>query len=171
MQISLIAAMDEDRLIGANNSLPWRLPADMQWFRRQTMGKPVLMGRNTFAAIGKPLPGRRNIVLSRRHDLRLEGCSIIHSLDALEKAAGGADELMIIGGSEVYCLSLPLATRLYLTTIAARFDGDAWFPALRDDEWREVFCEPHEAEEANPWPYCFRILQRIAPDAASRKAT
>jgi len=168
MQISLIAAMDENRLIGAHNSLPWRLPADMQWFRRQTMGKAVLMGRNTFASIGKPLPGRQNIVLSRNHELHLEGCSIIHSLDDLRETA---DELMIIGGAEVYELALPQADRLYLTTIAASFDGDAWFPEYSEHEWREVFREAHSADEANAWDYTFRILERSSPDAKQEERT
>jgi len=160
MQISLIAAMDEERLIGSHNSLPWRLPADMQWFRKQTMGKPILMGRNTFASIGKPLPGRQNIVLSRNRKLKLDGCSIIHDLDELEKAAAGAEEVMVVGGGEVYQLALPLADRLYLTTIAASFEGDAWFPEFDETEWSEVFREEHTAGETNAWPYCFRILER-----------
>jgi dihydrofolate reductase len=163
MHISLIAAMDEEHLIGAHNSLPWRLPADMQWFRKQTMGKPVVMGRNTFASIGKPLPGRRNIVLSRNPKLHIEGCTIIHGLDALDKVADGADEVMVIGGAEVYGLALPLADRLYLTTITASFEGDAWFPDIDPADWREVFCEPHEADALNSWPYCFRILERVSP--------
>lgn len=163
MQLSLIAAMDEERLIGAHNNLPWRLPADMQWFRAQTMGKPVLMGRNTFASIGKPLPGRKNIVLSRNPKLCIEGCTIIHSLDALDKVADGADEVMVIGGAEVYALTLPLADRLYLTTIDASFEGDAWFPDIDDADWHEVFREEHEADAFNSWSYCFRILERISP--------
>jgi len=165
MHISLIAAMDEEQLIGAHNSLPWRLPADMQWFRRQTMGKPVVMGRNTFASIGKPLPGRQNIVLSRNRKLLLDGCNIIHSLDDLARTAGGADEVMVIGGAEVYELALPLANRLYLTTIAASFEGDAWFPDFDAAAWRETFREQHTADDLNPWPYCFRILERVASDA------
>jgi len=162
MQISLIAAMDEERLIGAHNSLPWRLPADMQWFRKHTMGKPIVMGRNTFASIGKPLPGRQNIVLSRNRKLKLDGCSIIHSLDGLQKTAADADEVMIIGGGEIYALALPLADRLYLTTINSTFEGDAWFPEFDEAEWSEVFREQHAAGDANAWPYCFRILERIA---------
>jgi len=162
MYLSLIAAMDEERLIGAHNNLPWRLPADMQWFRKQTMGKPILMGRNTFASIGKALPGRQNIVLSRNRALRLDGCSIIHSLDDLEKVTSEGDEVMIIGGAEVYGLALPLADRIYLTTIAANFEGDAWFPSLNETEWREVFREEHAADDTNAWPYCFSILERIA---------
>lgn len=164
MQISLIAAMDQDRLIGAHNSLPWRLPADMQWFRRQTMGKPVLMGRHTFASIGKPLPGRQNIVLSRNQKLKLDGCDIIHRFDQLARVAGDAEEVMVIGGGEVYALALPLADRLYLTTIAASFEGDAWFPDFDAADWREVFREQHATDDANPWPYCFRILERAASD-------
>jgi len=161
--------MDEKRLIGAHNSLPWRLPADMQWFRSQTMGKPILMGRNTFASIGKPLPGRQNIVLSRNHALRLEGCSIINSLDDLGKATGDVDEVMVIGGAEVYELALPLANRLYLTTIASTFEGDAWFPEYREHDWCEVFHEAHAADEANAWGYTFRILERASPDATHEK--
>lgn len=163
MLISLIAAMDEERLIGAHNNLPWRLPADMQWFRTQTMGKPVVMGRNTFASIGRPLHGRQNIVLTRNPKLRLEGCTIIHSLDALKKVVDGAEEVMVIGGAEVYGIALPLADRLYLTTIGASFEGDAWFPDIDEAQWREVFRESHEADDVNPWPYCFRILERIDP--------
>jgi len=164
MQISLIAAMDEERLIGAHNSLPWRLPADMQWFRKQTMGKPIVMGRHTFASIGKALPGRQNIVLSRNPSLRLDGCSMIHSLDELKHTAGKAEEVMVIGGAEVYALALPLADRLYLTTIAASFEGDAWFPDFDAATWHEVFREEHAADDTNPWPYCFHILERINPN-------
>jgi len=171
MQISLIAAMDEERLIGAHNSLPWRLPADMQWFRKQTIGKPIVMGRNTFASIGKPLPGRQNIVLSRNRALHLEGCSIIHSLDELKKVADGADEVMIIGGGEIYALALPLADRLYLTTINSTFEGDAWFPEHCEQDWREVFREAHTSDEANAWGYTFRILERVTPDATHEKRT
>ena len=171
MQISLIAAMDEERLIGAHNSLPWRLPADMQWFRKQTMGKPILMGRNTFASIGKPLPGRKNIVLSRNRKLKLDGCSIIHSLDDLQKASAGADEVMIIGGGEIYALALPLADRLYLTTINSTFEVDAWFPEYSEHDWREVFREAHVSDEANAWDYTFRILERAYPDATDEKRT
>jgi len=161
MQISLIAAMDEERLIGASYALPWRLPADMQWFRKQTMGKPVVMGRNTYTSIGKPLPGRLNIVLSRNRKLKLEGCCVIHDLDQLQSATENASEVMVIGGSEIYELTLPLESRMYLTGIAASFEGDAWFPDFNAAEWAEVYREDHAADELNKWPYCFRILERI----------
>ena len=163
MLISLISAMDKERLIGAHNSLPWHLPGDMQWFRKQTMGKPVVMGRNTFASIGRPLPGRQNIVLSRNRKLHIDGCDVIHSLDALQTATGNAAEVMIIGGAEVYELAMPLAQRMYLTTIEACFEGDAWFPDIDTAAWQEVFCESHEADTQNAWPYSFRILERSKP--------
>lgn len=165
MHISLIAAMDQERLIGAHNSLPWRLPADMQWFRKQTLGKPVVMGRHTFASIGKPLPGRRNIVISRNRKLVLEGCDIIHSLDRLKRIVGDVPEVMVIGGGEIYELAMPYATRLYLTRIEATFEGDAWFPEFNESDWREVFREEHAADEANAWPYCYRILDRVGTPA------
>lgn len=165
MQISLIAAMDEEHLIGASNALPWHLPADMQWFRKQTMGKPILMGRKTFASIGKPLPGRLNIVLSRNRQLKLEGCSLIHDLDLLQSVAGHAPEVMVIGGSEIYEQTLPRACRMYLTGIAASFEGDAWFPDFNAAEWTEGFREEHAADALNRWPYCFRILERIGVPA------
>lgn len=160
MQISMIAAMDRERLIGAHNSLPWRLPADMQWFRRQTMGKPVVMGRNTYASIGRPLPGRQNIVLSRNPKLSIEGCRIIHDLDQLAAVVNDAPEVMIMGGAAIYELALPLADRLYLTTIEASFEGDAWFPEFERSAWHEVFSETHEPDEQNAWPCTFRILER-----------
>jgi len=165
MQISLIAAMDEERLIGASNALPWRLPADMQWFRKQTMGKPVVMGRHTFASIGKPLPGRQNIVLSRNPALKLDGCTVIQNLDQLSRILPDAAEIMVIGGGEVYQLALPHASRLYLTSIAASFEGDAWFPQFSADDWSEVFREEHAPDEQNAWPFCFRILERSAGNA------
>jgi len=162
MLISMIAAMDRNRLIGAGNRLPWHLPADMQWFRRQTMGKPVVMGRNTFESIGRPLPGRTNLVLSRKRELHIEGCNIIHDLQELRAAAQDAEEVMIIGGAELYRLALPLADRLYLTDIDADFEGDAWFPEIEPGQWRETACETHPADDTHAWPCSFRILERIA---------
>lgn len=157
--LSLIWAMDRNRLIGNHNALPWQLPADMQWFRRQTMGKPVLMGRNTFDSIGRPLPGRLNLVLTRQ-PIGIDGCTVVHTFDEAVQAAGGADELMVIGGAEIYSMALPLAERLYFTEIDAAFDGDAWFPAFDATAWHEVFCERHDADEKNAYPYRFRILER-----------
>ncbi len=160
MLISLIAAMDENHLIGAQNRLPWTLPADMAWFRKQTMGKPIVMGRTTFASIGKALPGRRNIVLSRKPELHIDGCTVIHDLSELAQAVDDADEIMVIGGAQVYKLALPLAGRLYITQIHARFTGDTYFPEFDGGAWQETHCEDHADDENNRWPYTFRILER-----------
>ncbi|MDQ6987217.1 MAG: dihydrofolate reductase [Mariprofundaceae bacterium] len=160
MLLSLIAAMDENRLIGAQNRLPWRLPADMQWFKKQTMGKAILMGRATFASIGKALPGRKNIVLSRNSDLHLDGCTVIHDLSELAQAANGEDETMVIGGAQIYNLTLPLANRLYITRIHTAFSGDTYFPEFDAAEWRQTYHQDNTADEANRWPYTFRILER-----------
>jgi len=171
MLISLIAAMDENRLIGAQNRLPWRLPADMAWFRKQTMGKPILMGRTTFTSIGKALPGRHNIILSRNlelaHDpeLNLNGCTVIHDLSELTQAADGANEIMVIGGAQIYKLTLPLAKRLYITHIHTSFAGDTYFPEFDSNAWQQTHHEDHSADENNRWPYTFRILERIAQHA------
>jgi len=159
--ISLIWAMDENRLIGRDNGLPWQLPADMAWFRQQTMGKPVLMGRKTFESIGRPLPGRLNLVLSRQ-SIEIAGCTVVHTLDEAVAAAGDAAELMVMGGAEVYAMTLPHADRLYVTEVAGRFEGDAWFPEFDMGEWNERFSEQHAADEKNAWPCRFRILERGA---------
>ena len=129
--ISIIAAMDQNRLIGANNQLPWRLPADMRWFRKNTLGKPVIMGRKTFESLGKPLPDRSNIVVSRDPAFEAEGCRVFTDTEtALSYAAGLGDELMIIGGASFYGQMLERADRLYLTVIRQVFEGDAWFQIL-----------------------------------------
>lgn len=159
--IALIWAMDENRLIGRDNGLPWQLPADMAWFRRQTVGKPVLMGRKTYESIGRPLPGRLNLVLSRR-PMAIEGCTVVHTLDeALAAAAAtGAAELMVMGGAEVYAMALPHAGRLYVTEVESSFAGDTWFPTFDADAWDETFCELHAPDEKNAFSCRFRILER-----------
>ncbi len=156
--------MDQNRLIGKNNALPWRLPADMQWFRKQTMGKPILMGRKTFESIGKPLPGRENIVLTRQSDLSIEGCRVVSTLAEAKTAVPDAGEIMVIGGAEIYTLLLPDADRLYCTLIHDRFEGDAWFPEFDRTEWKQVFCEPHNADEKNRYAYSFIIYERSHRD-------
>jgi len=158
--ISLIWAMDQQRLIGANNQMPWHLPADMAWFREHTLGKSVLMGRKTFDSIGKPLSKRRNIILSRQHNLSVDGCDIVHDLkDVISEFEG--EELMVMGGAEIYALALPLAKRLYCTQIEASFEGDAWFPAIDMNQWSCVHQESHQPDEKNKYPYRFEIYERI----------
>ncbi len=157
----MIAAMDEARVIGARGALPWHLPADLRWFRRVTMGKPIVMGRATYESIGRPLPGRRNIVVSTRPGLAIEGCTVAPDLDAAIAAAGDAREIMVIGGAQLYAAALPRARRLYLTRLHARFAGDAWFPELDAARWRTISREDHPAGEGEPCAYSFEILERI----------
>lgn len=157
--ISLIWAMDEQRLIGADNQMPWHLPADMTWFRKHTLGKSVLMGRKTFDSIGKPLPKRRNIILSRQTNLDIQGCDVIHHLDEIIPQFED-DELMVMGGSEIYTLAFPLAQRLYCTNIQHTFHGDAWFPPLDLTSWRLIHQEQHQADEKNTYDYRFEIYER-----------
>ncbi len=167
MRIALIAALDRNGLIGRDNALPWQLPADLQHFKRTTMGKPILMGRKTWESLGRPLPGRHNIVLTRDPAYRAEGATVVDSIDAALAAAGDAEETMVIGGGAFYRAMLPRAARLYLTRIDAEFEGDAWFPELDPADWREVAREEHPADDRNPHPYAFVTLERAsAPEPA-----
>lgn len=162
MIISLIAAMDENRVIGRDNALPWRLPADMRHFRELTMGKPLLMGRKTFESIGKALPGRRNIILTRDPDFRAPDCEVARTLDEALAAGAGSDELMVLGGADLFAQLLPRASRLYLTEIHASFSGDAWFPEFSRQEWAEVERIRHAADEKNPYAYSFVTWERCS---------
>jgi len=157
--ISLIWAQDKNGLIGAGGQLPWRLPADMAWFRKNTMGKPLLMGRKTFDSIGHPLPGRINIVITSQ-DIKIDGCAVAHSLDDALSVAGEAEELMVMGGAQIYQLALPQAVRLYVTRIRAILHGNTYFPEFDESAWREIFHEKHEADTENVHPYSFHILER-----------
>jgi len=161
MIISIIAAMADNRVIGINNQLPWNLPADMKWFRQQTMGKPVLMGRKTFDSIGRPLPKRRNIVISRDESLKIDGCDVVSSADAAFQLCSNEAEVMIIGGASFYEQTLPQADRLYLTLVHSKIDGDAWFPEIDFNQWKEIERIDHCADEANAFNYSFLILERI----------
>lgn len=166
MQLSLIVAMAENHVIGCNNQMPWHLPGDLQYFKKVTMGKPVIMGRKTFESIGRPLPGRSNILITRNTDFQAEGVRIVHDLaSACElgeqiAVADGEEEVMVIGGAEIYRQALPQADRLYLTRIHAEIEGDAWFPALAESEWLETARETHLASGSNPFDYSFTVLQR-----------
>ena len=162
MRITIIAAMDRNRLIGDGDRLPWRLPADLRRFKALTMGKPIVMGRRTFESIGRALPGRRNIVLSRNPHYRgVPGCEVVAGLDEALRACEDADELMLIGGAELYAQALPLAQRMHLTLLHARFEGDAWFPDYDPRQWRETFRADHEADANSPCAFSFVDLERI----------
>lgn len=165
MKIGMIAAMANNRVIGADNSMPWHLPADLRHFKQTTLGKPVVMGRKTYESIGKALPGRLNIVVTGQRDYFLPDATVVDSLDTAiavaEAMANGADELMIIGGGKVYEAMLSQADTLYLTFIDARVSGDTYFPDYEaTGHWQEVSRHAHEADEKNQYGYSFVTLQR-----------
>jgi dihydrofolate reductase len=159
--ISLVVAVADNGVIGVNNQLPWRLPNDLQRFKALTMGKAIIMGRKTFESIGKPLPGRRNIVVSRSPDLVIDGYDVVNSIQSAIDVTDHGEELMVIGGADIYQQALPMAQRIYLTRVHANIPGDANFPRL-GAEWREVSCEDCVADERHAYPYSFVILERVA---------
>ena len=159
MYISLIAALAADRVIGMENAMPWHLPADLAWFKRNTLDKPVIMGRKTFESIGRPLPGRHNIVLSSQPS-NDERVTWVASPEAAIAAAGDVEEVMVIGGGSIYSQFLPLAQRMYLTHVDAEVGGDTYFPDYEPDEWETSFSEFHDADSANSHGYCFEILHK-----------
>ncbi|MBB6115585.1 dihydrofolate reductase [Rahnella inusitata] len=161
MIISLIAALATDRVIGMENAMPWHLPGDLAWFKRNTLNKPVIMGRKTFESIGRPLPGRLNIVISSKPGEH-EGVTWVTSVDAALAAAAGVEEVMVMGGGRVYEQFLPKANRLYLTHIDAEVEGDTHFPDYEPDDWESTFSEFHDADDQNSHGYCFEILDRRA---------
>ena len=158
--ISIIVAMDTNRVIGKDNQMPWHMPADLRHFKEMTMGKPIVMGRKTYDSIGRPLPGRRNVIITRQQDLKIEGVEIVHSLPEALKLLTAEPEIMIIGGGQVFNEALPLATRLYFTIIEHEFAGDTYFPAWEKSDWQLIEQEAHPADEKNPYPYQFAVFQR-----------
>ncbi|MEI2781380.1 MAG: type 3 dihydrofolate reductase [Candidatus Competibacter sp.] len=160
-QLALIAALARNRVIGRDNRLPWHLPADLRFFKRTTMGKPLLMGRRTWESIGRPLPGRRMIVLSRDPGYRAPGCAVAHSLDEALEIVDVVPEIMVIGGASLYEQTLPLAERLYLTQVGAEIAGDARFPEWDERKWRLVWEEAHPADAGHAWSYRFQRWERV----------
>jgi dihydrofolate reductase len=159
--ITIIAALARNRAIGEGGRMPWHLPGELQHFKRTTMGKPIVMGRKTWEAIGRPLPGRQNIVLTRTAGYRAEGASCVSSLAAALELAEG-DEVMIIGGGELYRLALPMAERMVLTLVDCAPEADTWFPQWDESEWRVVSVEHSPADPGNPLAYEIRELRRIS---------
>ncbi|NIH16217.1 type 3 dihydrofolate reductase [Serratia symbiotica] len=159
MIISLIAALAAERVIGMENAMPWHLSADLAWFKRNTLNKPVIMGRKTFESIGYPLPGRHSIVLSSRLGSE-SGVTWVSSLDDALAAAGNVEEVMVVGGGRIYSQFLVRANRMYLTHIDAEVGGDTHFPDYEPYEWETLFREFHDADELNSHSYCFEILER-----------
>jgi len=160
MKISLIAAMGQNCVIGNNNQLPWHLPADLQYFKKITLGKPIIMGRNTYESIGKPLPGRRNIVITSQLHFQADGCDVVHSLEEAIALCNDVEEIMIIGGANLYEQSMQHATHLYITLIHDEFDGDKFFPEYSLDVWQEESCEKHSADDKNLHDYSFLVFVR-----------
>lgn len=159
--ISLIAAMGNDRVIGIDNKLPWKLPADMKWFREQTMGKPILMGRKTFESFGaKPLPGRKNIIITTDPHYQAKDCVVVNSIEDALAAASDYEEAMVIGGASFYQQMLPQANKLYLTEIHSTFKGDSWFPEIDPNQWHPIKRQDFKADEKNPYDYSFIIFER-----------
>lgn len=158
--ISLIAAMARNRIIGKDNDMPWHLPADLAHFKRVTMGKPVIMGRRTYESIGFPLPGRKNVVITRNADYAPEGVVVVDSVEAALSEVSDADEVMIIGCGQLYREMLPHADRLYLTQIQADIVGDTEFPDYTVFEWEEIDREVYEADDKNAYDLEFVTLEK-----------
>jgi dihydrofolate reductase len=159
--VSLVVAMARNHVIGRDNALPWRLPADLKNFKAVTWGKPILMGRKTFESIGKPLPGRSNLVLTRDRGWRVEGVIVVHSLDEALERVQDAPELAGIGGADVYRLLMPLASRIYLTRIDADIPGDTVFPPIDHSQWVEIETRQLAADERNAFGMTFVTLERV----------
>ena len=160
MIISIIVATDKNGVIGLDGDLPWHLSSDLKHFKEITMGKPLIMGRKTHESIGRPLPGRKNIVLTYSKEFKAEGCEVVHSLDDAFKAAGDVNEVMIMGGSGIYDQSLTRADRLYLTEVHADVKGDVYFPEFDKGKWVEHEREEHFADDRNDFDYSFVVMER-----------
>lgn len=161
MTVSLVVAMATNRVIGRDGTLPWHLPADLRRFREITMGKPIVMGRRTHESIGRPLPGRRNIVLSRDMGFQTPGCEICDSLPAALRRLSPCAEVMVIGGVALYEAALPEARRIYLTRVHAEVAGDVRFPEIDAREWREIAHERHERDPKHEFDFAFCVLERL----------
>ena len=166
MNLAIIVAQAKNRVIGVKNKLPWRLPEDLRYFKQVTMAKPIIMGRKTFESIGRPLPGRTNIVISRNPDYAPANVKVVPSLDAAIELAesicliDGADEVMVIGGAQIYEQALEKADRLYLTEVDTEIEGDAWFPDFDRDSWNEVGRQDFSSGGCNPYDYSFIVLDK-----------
>lgn len=157
--ISIIVAMDENRLIGSDNALPWHLPADLQRVKQLTTGHAIILGRKNFESIGRPLPNRKNIIISRDPGYDAPGCVVVNSIDAALDAAEGED-VFIFGGARIYEQMFDLAERMYLTLIHATFEGDTWFPDYDPAAWTEIERRDFTADEKNPYNYSFITLEK-----------
>jgi len=162
MRISAIFAMSENHVIGDQNKLPWHLPADLRYFKNMTSGKPVVMGRKTFQSIGRPLPNRRNIVMTHDKNFQAPGCEVLHSVDETLSTLKDCEEVFIIGGAQLFTEFFPRVERLYLTLIHKVVYGDTHFPEFEESEWQEVSREDHKADAENQYAYSFITLIKSA---------
>jgi len=161
-RVSIIVAMARNRVIGANGAIPWHLPAELQRFKRLTMGHHIIMGRKTWDSIARPLPGRETVIVTRQPGFNVPGATIAHSIEEAIAACGGDSEIFVIGGAELYAQALPLAGRIYLTTVDAEIAGDTVMPAFDLSAWREVASESFPADARNPHPYRCQTYERVA---------
>jgi len=159
MIVSIIVAISENRVIGKDNKLLWHLPADLKHFKDTTIGHTVIMGRKTYDSVGKPLPKRRNIIITRQ-PITIEGCEVVNSIEAALDLCKSEDEVFIVGGAEIYKQSVKLTDRIYLTIVHKNFDGDSFFPEIDKTEWKEISREDFEPDEKNNLPYSFIKLER-----------
>ncbi len=162
MKLSIIVAVAENGVIGHNNQLIWRLPEDLKMFKRLTSGHPIIMGRKTFESIGKPLPNRTSIIITKNPEFQIEGCITVHSLEEAIEAANEIEEneAFIIGGAEIYRLALPFADKIYLTEVHHAFEGDTFFPAIDKELWEEVNRTDHDIDEKHLYKYSFVELEK-----------
>ena len=160
MTVSLIVAASRNGVIGNKNKLPWHLPADLKRFKQLTLGRPILMGRKTFESIGKPLPGRTNIVITRQPGLQACGASVAHSLEEALRLCEGQEEVFVIGGASIYKQSISFADKLYITRVHASPEGDTSFPEIKDVDWKMISSEDHSKDEKNEYDYSFTIYER-----------
>ncbi|OGT02006.1 MAG: diacylglycerol kinase [Gallionellales bacterium RIFCSPLOWO2_02_58_13] len=158
--ISIIVAMAQNRTIGIDNTLPWRIPEDLKHFKKLTMGHHMIMGHKTFESIGRPLPGRTTVVVSRDRNLKIDGCIVAHSLAEALAACASDPEVFVVGGADIYAQSLGLADALYITEIRQDVAGDAWFPEFDRAEWQETSREKHSQETPQPLEYHFVTYRR-----------
>ncbi len=158
--ISIIVAASDNGVIGADGALPWRLSADLRNFKAVTMGKPIVMGRKTWDSLGRPLPGRQNIVITRQPGLEAGGCDVVPYPAKALTVADDTDEIMIIGGGQIYAMFLRRADRIYLTRVHTEIEGDAFFPGLDEEQWKRVSAERHEADDANEHAFTFEVWDR-----------
>jgi len=161
MRLSIVVAMDNNRLIGRNNQLPWHLPADLDYFKKITTGKSILMGRKTYESIGRPLPNRRNIVITRNPKISIPSCEVVSSLERAIDITKDESEVMVIGGASLCEQVLPQVDRLYITKIDEEFEGDIYFPKYNQLSWHQVSCEFHQKDASNPYSYQFIVLDRV----------